>query len=465
MAAYSGGVKIEQLVTQPLVTLGLAMATFSAQNLGSGRLDRVQQGIRSALLLCILFSALASGLVFLFGKQLALLFIEPSEQQVVAQTVQYLHIISYFFIPLGLIFVFRNTCQGLGSGLIPMLSSIQELIFRALVAVTLPPVLGYVGICLSSPIAWIAAALILVVAYKLQYTRLSRLLKRVEDKPAFAYMLIYGYQSHGFQGSLIPIELVKSTHELTILGYSDAKQRELKLLLLSIFPSLPKATVQLGPLTTLQEMAAPLALALVAYEKHLLALQAPAVLCFGSLALGGGIRPSPSLRDIPTLCEQHGVGLVLVGRNSLLPGQTEGPQFCECSTLMEAGSQLCRYSLQHQGQQVHHDKSPAREDYPPNPFANIIGLKQAKQALIYAAAGNLPLLLYGPPGTGKTLLLSRVASLLPPLDSEAQQQISAMHGRPVEKRPVFSIPLGMRQADLAKVSSLNCAKHMKGLSS
>lgn len=263
-------------------------------------------------------------------------------------------------------------------------------------------------------------------------------------------MLIYGYQSHGFQGSLIPIELVKSTHELTILGYSDAKQRELKLLLLSIFPSLPKATVQLRPLTTLQEMAAPLALALVAYEKHLLALQAPAVLCFGSLALGGGIRPSPSLRDIPTLCEQHGVGLVLVGRNSLLPGQTEGPQFCECSTLMEAGSQLCRYSLQHQGQQVHHDKSPAREDSPPNPFANIIGLKQAKQALIYAAAGNLPLLLYGPPGTGKTLLLSRVASLLPPLDSAAQQQISAMHGRPVEKRPVFSIPLGMRQADLAK---------------
>ncbi|HAP57319.1 MAG: MATE family efflux transporter [Sphaerochaeta sp.] len=178
VAAYSVGVRIEQLVTQPLVTLGLAMATFSAQNLGSGRLDRVQQGIRSALLLCILFSVLAWGLVFLFGKQLALLFIEPSEQQVVAQTVQYLHIISYFFIPLGLIFVFRNTCQGLGSGLIPMLSSIQELLFRALVAVTLPPVLGYVGICLSSPIAWIAAALLLVVAYKLQYSRLSRLLKQ-----------------------------------------------------------------------------------------------------------------------------------------------------------------------------------------------------------------------------------------------------------------------------------------------
>lgn len=178
VAAYSMGVRIEQLVTQPLVTLGLAMATFSAQNLGSGHLERVRQGVRSAVLLCILFSAIALALIFLFGRQLALLFIDQSEQQVIGQTVQYLHIISYFFIPLGLIFVFRNTSQGLGSGLIPMLSSIQELIFRALVALTLPPVLGYVGICLSSPIAWMAAALLLLAAYKLQYRRIFRLLKQ-----------------------------------------------------------------------------------------------------------------------------------------------------------------------------------------------------------------------------------------------------------------------------------------------
>ncbi|MDX9984060.1 MATE family efflux transporter, partial [Sphaerochaeta sp.] len=149
-----------------------------AQNLGSGHLERVREGVRSAVLLCILFSAIALALIFLFGRQLALLFIDQSEQQVIGQTVQYLHTISYFFIPLGLIFVFRNTSQGLGSGLIPMLSSIQELIFRALVALTLPPVLGYVGICLSSPIAWMAAALLLLVAYKLQYRRISCLLKQ-----------------------------------------------------------------------------------------------------------------------------------------------------------------------------------------------------------------------------------------------------------------------------------------------
>lgn len=178
VAAYSIGTRIEQLVTQPLLTLGLAMATFSAQNLGSGQLDRVQKGLKSAIMLTLVFSMIASMLVYFWGAQFASLFIDSTEIKVIEQTTLYLRIVSLFFIPLGLIFVFRNTSQGLGSGLIPMLSSIQELIFRTLVAFTLPLSLGYVGICLSSPIAWIAAALLLIVAYRLQMGKLKTLLKQ-----------------------------------------------------------------------------------------------------------------------------------------------------------------------------------------------------------------------------------------------------------------------------------------------
>ncbi|MGE4584108.1 MAG: MATE family efflux transporter [Sphaerochaeta sp.] len=182
VAAYSVGTKIEQLVTQPLVTLGLAMATYSAQNLGAGKLERVKQGIRAAVLLALGFSLLGFLLVFVFARRMATLFIDEQEQLVIAQTIQYLGIVSYFFFPLGLIFVFRNTSQGLGSGAIPMLSSIQELVFRSLVAFTLPSVWGYVGICLSSPTAWISASLLLVVAYRLQYRNLERMLKQYNQK-------------------------------------------------------------------------------------------------------------------------------------------------------------------------------------------------------------------------------------------------------------------------------------------
>jgi len=65
----------------------------------------------------------------------------------------------------------------MGSGLIPMLSSLQELLFRVLVALTLPTYLGYMGICLASPIAWVAASALLFFAYRLQMKRLTQLLQ------------------------------------------------------------------------------------------------------------------------------------------------------------------------------------------------------------------------------------------------------------------------------------------------
>lgn len=176
VAAFSVGIKIEQLATLPLGTLGIAMTTFAGQNLGAGRLDRVRQGVLSATFLVVLFSAVAFSLLLAFGDDLARLFIDANNHAVIEKVQIYLNVTSPFYIPLGLIFVLRSTCQGMGSGLIPMLSSLQELAFRVLVALSLPTYLGYMGICLASPIAWVAAATLLFFAYRLQMKRLSLLL-------------------------------------------------------------------------------------------------------------------------------------------------------------------------------------------------------------------------------------------------------------------------------------------------
>ena len=177
VAAFSVGVKIEQLATLPLGTLGVAMTTFAGQNLGAGKLDRVRQGVKSATLLVVLFSIIAFTLLLAFGDELGRLFIDTNNVGVIEKVQLYLNMTSPFYIPLGLIFVLRSTCQGMGSGLIPMLSSLQELVFRVLVALSLPTYLGYMGICLASPIAWVAASVLLFFAYRLQMKRLSLLLQ------------------------------------------------------------------------------------------------------------------------------------------------------------------------------------------------------------------------------------------------------------------------------------------------
>ncbi|MDY0290515.1 MAG: MATE family efflux transporter [Sphaerochaeta sp.] len=176
VGAFSVGIRIEQLATLPLGTLGVAMITFAAQNFGAGRLDRVRQGTRSAIMLVVLFSAIALPLLLAFGDDLARLFIDRNNIPVIEKVQLYLNLTSPFYVPLGMIFVLRSACQGMGSGVIPMLSSMQELLFRVLVALTLPTYLGYRGICLASPIAWVAAAVLLIFAYRMQIQKLGLLL-------------------------------------------------------------------------------------------------------------------------------------------------------------------------------------------------------------------------------------------------------------------------------------------------
>ncbi len=174
VAAYTIGCKVENLIVQPLPTLGLGIATFAGQNIGAGKLDRVKIGVRNTMWLSVAISLLCLGLVMFLGRPIVSLFVEPHQMFVVDNAVLYLRIASLFFIPLGFIFVLRNASQGCGSGLIPLLSSLQELLFRVLVAILLAGPLGYFGICLASPIAWVAAAVLLAVAFSIQMRNIGK---------------------------------------------------------------------------------------------------------------------------------------------------------------------------------------------------------------------------------------------------------------------------------------------------
>ena len=85
-----------------------------------------------------------------------------------------LDISAIFFIPLGLIFIYRNALQGIGDSFVPMMAGAYELIARAIVAFTLPSQLKFMGICLADPIAWLAAVIPLGITY---FKRIKSLLR------------------------------------------------------------------------------------------------------------------------------------------------------------------------------------------------------------------------------------------------------------------------------------------------
>ena len=92
--------------------------------------------------------------------------------------------ISMWFYPfLGTIFLFRNVLQGLGDGFVPMLGGVFELFARWLAIVLLAAPLGYVGICLTDPCAWVSALIPLIPVY---FVRMKRLMRWEQEKIAAA---------------------------------------------------------------------------------------------------------------------------------------------------------------------------------------------------------------------------------------------------------------------------------------
>ena len=165
IAAYTASSKALQLVMQPAVTYGVTMATYCAQNLGAKRYDRIKDGVNKAIIISIITSIIAGAALILFGTQFVKLFIENPDASIISASKQVLDISGIFFIPLGLIFIYRNALQGIGESFVPMMAGVAELGARALVAFTLPAYWGFFGICVADPFAWIAASVPLALYY------------------------------------------------------------------------------------------------------------------------------------------------------------------------------------------------------------------------------------------------------------------------------------------------------------
>lgn len=165
VAAYTAACRIDQLVTQPFVAFGTTIATYAAQNYGANQIKRIQTGARSCIILSV-SAAILGGIVSIFlGKYLVELFVGKDQPQVMADARTYLTTVAIFYVVLALLFIYRNTLQGIGKAFIPVFAGVCEVIMRVLVSVFLAAPLGYRAVCLTDPIAWIGATIPLAIAY------------------------------------------------------------------------------------------------------------------------------------------------------------------------------------------------------------------------------------------------------------------------------------------------------------
>ena len=171
MAAFTATSRMEQIIHQPYQTLGTALSTYTGQNYGARRYDRVSAGFRKAFLIMITFSLLMLPVMQLFGDNIIRIFVRKEETEVIEMGARALRITSLFYACLGSIYVVRGVLNGLGDAFFALLNGIVEVIGRF----TFPFILtgfaaiGVWGIWWSVGIVWSMAggsALLRYISYK-----------------------------------------------------------------------------------------------------------------------------------------------------------------------------------------------------------------------------------------------------------------------------------------------------------
>ena len=165
IAAHTAARKISSILMLPYSALGSACATYCSQNLGANKPHRVFPGIRSAILISWIWSAVAILIGYTASGFIVELIAGTENPYIVDTASTYLRINTPFYFVLGVLIVMRSSLQGLGRKTVPVASSVIEMIGKAVVAFVLAPMLGYFGVMISEPSVWILMTILLVLGY------------------------------------------------------------------------------------------------------------------------------------------------------------------------------------------------------------------------------------------------------------------------------------------------------------
>lgn len=166
-AAFAAVVKIDAFAYMPAQDFGNAFATFIAQNYGANQPQRIQEGIKKAMLISTIFCLIASACVFVFAKPLMLMFVKAEETEIIRIGIEYLHIEGVFYVGIGILFLLYGFYRGLGRSMMSIVLTIISLGSRVLLAYTLSalPMIGMLGIWWAVPIGWFLADITGIVYY------------------------------------------------------------------------------------------------------------------------------------------------------------------------------------------------------------------------------------------------------------------------------------------------------------
>ncbi len=176
IAGFTATNKLYGVLEVAATSYGYAMITYVGQNLGAGKIERIRKGMRSAIGVALVTSAVIAVGMLVFGHEILGCFISGNPEEVKMTmniAYHYLAIMSIFLPILYILHVIRSALQGMGDTILPMVSGIAEFVMRTGSALLLPMAMGETGIFYAEILAWAGADVILVSSYFLKMKKLK----------------------------------------------------------------------------------------------------------------------------------------------------------------------------------------------------------------------------------------------------------------------------------------------------
>lgn len=173
--------KLLSLGMQPLSTSATATATFASQNYGAGKYDRVTKGFRDVILVGFAWTAVTTVFIYLCAPFMVRIMTGTDNLEIISNAHLFLKLNYPFYLALGPLFVLRMGLQAIGSRVMPVISSMIELFGKLVSAFWFVPTFGFVAVCLTEPVLWLACAIWLAIAYLIYRRRLKQRMHQAQS--------------------------------------------------------------------------------------------------------------------------------------------------------------------------------------------------------------------------------------------------------------------------------------------
>ena len=163
IVAQSAARRITEILMSVFVATGHTMATYCSQNLGADRWDRIHEGMRAGYRITCLWCVLVLIIVYTLAPTMICMITGSSDPVMIDAATRYLRIDTILYVLVAIIFVQRNSMQGIGDTVTPLISSGIEMAGKIILSFTLVPAMGYFGVILVEPIVWIVMIIPLIM--------------------------------------------------------------------------------------------------------------------------------------------------------------------------------------------------------------------------------------------------------------------------------------------------------------